>query len=124
MTASVRTSELQGRLDGVVDNVSSHTIELQDHGKILADHATALARHQDTLTRLEEGQKVLAVLLTASQSTTASIQTSISTIQALMDAMKAELVRINGWQVKLITLLVVVLAILAGVSEAGKLGLL
>lgn len=124
MTASVRTSELQGRLDGVAGDVGFHTVELQDHGKMLAEHATALARHQDMLSRLEEGQRSVMVLITTSQSVAASVQISIATLQTLMDTMKLELAHINGWQIKLISFLVIVLAIMAGVSEASKLGLL
>jgi septal ring factor EnvC (AmiA/AmiB activator) len=90
--------------------------KVEDHDDRIADHAAQLKQQGDRMAAVEETVKAMATTVMNSDKSLAVIASSV-------EAIKAEVIRINGWQVKLISFFAIVLAILAGVEEAHKIGL-
>ncbi len=95
------------RLEDQQDEVG-HT--LREHGQTLSEHGQTLEHHSRQLARLEEELGRQGDLLSQNQSTLAVLATKIGSVEA-------ELLRLNGWQMKLIFLLVIALAAIAGVTS-------
>ncbi len=91
--------------------------KVEVHDDRIADHASQLRQHDERMSTIEETVKAMAATVMSSDKSLAVIASSV-------EAIKAEVIRINGWQVKLISFFAIVLAILAGVEEAHKIGLL
>ena len=88
---------------------------LQEHGAMLSEHSQTLEHHGRQLARLEEELGRQGDLLSQNQSTSAVLATKITSVEA-------ELLRLNGWQMKLIFLLVIALAAIAGVTKLSDIG--
>ncbi len=88
---------------------------LQEHGQTLSEHSQTLEHHGRQLARLEEELGRQGDLLSQNQSTLAVLATKITSVEA-------ELLRLNGWQMKLIFLLVIALAAIAGVTKLSDIG--
>ncbi len=82
-----------------------------------ADQDARAARHDERLSVVEEALRGISTTVFNSDK-------SLAVIAASVEAIKTEVLRINGWQTKLISGLFIVLAILAGVEEAHKIGLI
>ncbi len=88
----------------------------KDLSKQVEAHDDKLIEHSGRISAVEETVKAMATTVMNSDKSLAVIASSV-------EAIKAEVIRINGWQVKLISFFAIVLAILAGVEEAHKIGL-
>jgi hypothetical protein len=105
------------RFAGIEGDVSEMKASLDSHAATLSEHTGILKQHEALLKELQAGQKSLSDVVTSSQML-------LVTMQAAVDTVKTELARINGWQTKLIFVLVGALIILAGVQKLGDLGIL
>jgi len=88
---------------------------LQEHGQTLSEHSQTLEHHGRQLARLEDELGRQGDLLSQNQSTLAVLATKITSVET-------ELLRLNGWQMKLIFLLVIALAAIAGVTKLSDIG--
>ena len=88
---------------------------LLEHGRVLSEHGQTLEHHSRQLARLEEELGRQGHLLSQNQATLAGLAATVG-------AVKDELLRLNGWQMKLIFLLVIALAAIAGVTKLSDIG--
>jgi uncharacterized coiled-coil protein SlyX len=88
---------------------------LQEHGQTLSEHSQTLEHYGRQLARLEEELGRQGDLLSQNQSTLAVLVTKITSVET-------ELLRLNGWQMNLIFLLVVSLAAIAGLTKLSDIG--
>jgi septal ring factor EnvC (AmiA/AmiB activator) len=105
------------RLDELEGGHKELEIKVEEHGDHIAEHALQLRQHDDRMNAIEKTVEAMAATVMNSDKSLAVIASSV-------EAIKTEVTRINGWQTKLIGFSFVVLAILAGVEEAHKIGLL
>jgi uncharacterized coiled-coil protein SlyX len=87
--------------------------KVEEHSQMLAEHESLLAAHSRQLQALTQKLDSQGAILQQTQVTLATIVASVTNV-------KAELDRLNGWQMKLIFFLVIALATLAGVTKAAE----
>jgi septal ring factor EnvC (AmiA/AmiB activator) len=105
------------RFDELGDSDEQTQRVLAKHGRTLTEHTQQLDEHSRALAELRTEQKRHGDLLGA-------LQTSIATLGVEVAAVKEQLKQMNGWQTKLIFVLVAALIVLAGVQKLGDLGIL
>lgn len=99
-----------------LDNAQDETKRtLSEHERMLTQHAQMLSEHSRLLADVKAEQKRQGELLTATQ-------TTLATVSTMVVAIKESLTQLNGWQIKLIFLLAAGVLVLAGVQKLGDLG--
>ena len=101
------------RLDDAQEEVGA---TLKAHGATLSEHSLTLADHGRQLAELKTELGQQRELLSQSQVALAGLVATVS-------AIKDDLARLNGSQMKLIFILVAALAVLAGATKIAELGI-
>jgi chromosome segregation ATPase len=105
------------RFENLGDSDEETKRVLEEHGRTLMEHSQLLDAHSRALAALQAAQERHGDRLSA-------LQTSVTTLGVEMAAVKEQLKQMNGWQIKLIFVLVAALIVLAGVQKLGDLGVL
>jgi chromosome segregation ATPase len=105
------------RFENLGDSDDETKRVLEEHGRTLMEHSQRLDEHTRALAELRDEQKRHGDLLS-------TLQTSIATLGVEVAGVKEQLKQMNGWQTRLIFVLVAALIVLAGVQKLGDLGIL